>query len=104
MSALGRILLKKSKVATVRIFGEKLKRIRIVDSYSRSGAAEVAYEFSVRQRGPPGPAKTASKGRRIFDLLCRTTFSTVSGATQTSHEVSKVPILLQKSVEACGES
>jgi hypothetical protein len=75
----GSILLKKSKVATVRIFGENLKRTGIADSYSRSRVAEVAYEFSVRQRVPSGPyAKTAPKGRRIFDLLYKTTFSTVS--------------------------
>ena len=60
-------------------FGENLKRTGIADSHSRSRAAEVAYEFSVRQRGPSGPyAKTAPKSRRISDLLCKATFSTVS--------------------------
>jgi predicted nucleotidyltransferase len=47
MSALGPILLQKSKVASVRIFGEILKREAIDDSDSLSRVTEVAYEFSV---------------------------------------------------------
>jgi hypothetical protein len=55
-------VLQKSKVASVRIFGETLKREAIDDSYHRSRATEVAYEFSVRRWGPselytkPAPA------------------------------------------------
>jgi hypothetical protein len=49
MSALHEILLQKSKVASVRIFGETLKREPIDDSYNLSRATEVAYEFSVRR-------------------------------------------------------
>ena len=45
----GPILLQKSKVAPVRIFGETLKREAIDDSDNLSRATEVAYEFSVRQ-------------------------------------------------------
>ena len=48
-SALAPILLQKSKVASVRIFGEILKREAIDDSDNLSRATEVAYEFSVRQ-------------------------------------------------------
>jgi hypothetical protein len=43
------IVLQKSKVASVRIFGETLKREAIDDSYYLSGVTEVAYEFSVRR-------------------------------------------------------
>jgi hypothetical protein len=43
------ILLQKSKVAPVRIFGEILKRESIDDSYGLSRVAEIAYEFSVRR-------------------------------------------------------
>src|ERR1700730_2529383 len=48
-SALPRILLQKSKVASVRIFGEPLKREAIDDSYNLSRVTEVAYEFNVRR-------------------------------------------------------
>jgi hypothetical protein len=41
------IVLQKSKVASVRIFGETLKREAIDDSDSLSLATEVAYEFSM---------------------------------------------------------
>jgi hypothetical protein len=43
------ILLQKSKVASVRIFGETLKREAIYDSDNLSRVTEVAYEFSVRR-------------------------------------------------------
>jgi hypothetical protein len=43
------ILLQKSKVASVRIFGETIKREAIDDSDNLSRATEVAYEFSVRR-------------------------------------------------------
>jgi predicted nucleotidyltransferase len=49
MSAYRRILLQKSKVASVRIFGETLKREAIDDSDNLSRVTEVAYEFSVRR-------------------------------------------------------
>jgi hypothetical protein len=42
------ILLQKSKVASVRIFGETSKHEAIDDSDNLSRATEVAYEFSVR--------------------------------------------------------
>jgi len=48
-SALPRIVLQKSKVASVRIFGEALKGEAINDSHNLSRATEVAYEFSVRR-------------------------------------------------------
>jgi hypothetical protein len=48
-SGLFLILLQKSKVAAVRIFGETLKREAIDDSNDLSRITEVAYEFSVRQ-------------------------------------------------------
>jgi hypothetical protein len=47
MSAIERILSQKSKVASVRSFGETLKREAIDDSSNLSPIAEVAYEFSV---------------------------------------------------------
>jgi hypothetical protein len=43
------ILLQKSKVASVQIFGETLKREAIDDSDNLSRVADVAYEFSVRR-------------------------------------------------------
>jgi predicted nucleotidyltransferase len=43
------ILLQKSKVASVRIFGETLKREAIDDSDNLSRATEVAHEFSTRR-------------------------------------------------------
>jgi hypothetical protein len=49
MSAVLLILLQKSKVASVRIFGETLEREAIDDSYNFSRVTEVAYEFSVRR-------------------------------------------------------
>jgi hypothetical protein len=48
-SALVSILLQKSKVASVRIFGETLKREAIDDSDNLNRITEVAYEFSVRR-------------------------------------------------------
>jgi predicted nucleotidyltransferase len=43
------IVLQKSKVASVRIFGETLKREAIDDSDNLSRVTEVANEFSVRR-------------------------------------------------------
>jgi len=45
----GPIVLQKSKVASVRIFGETLKGEAIDDSYNLSRVTEVAHEFSVRR-------------------------------------------------------
>ena len=42
-------MLQKSKVASVQIFGETLKRELIDDLYGLSRVAEIAYEFSVRR-------------------------------------------------------
>src|SRR5471032_1187683 len=73
------ILLQKSKVASVRIFGETLKREAINDSYNLSRATKVAYEFSVRRCGPSDLyTKTAPAALRIFDTFCKTTFATPS--------------------------
>jgi len=47
MSVLGEILLQKSKVASVRIFGETSKHEPVDDSHYLSRATEVAYEFCV---------------------------------------------------------
>ncbi|MBR1280362.1 hypothetical protein [Bradyrhizobium sp. AUGA SZCCT0283] len=43
------ILLQKSKVASVQIFGETLKHEAIDNSDNLSRVTEIAYEFSVRQ-------------------------------------------------------
>jgi hypothetical protein len=43
------ILLQKSKVASVQLFGETLKREAIDDSDNLSRVTEIAYEFSVRR-------------------------------------------------------
>ena len=42
-------MLQKSKVASVQIFGETLKRGAIDNSDNLSRATEVAYEFSVKR-------------------------------------------------------
>ena len=79
MSALPPIVLQKSKVAPVQIFGETLRREAIDDSDNLSRATEVAYEFCVRRRGPSDPyTKTASAALRIFDTFGKTTFATLS--------------------------
>jgi hypothetical protein len=49
MSASLRIVLQKSKVAAVQIFGENPKRQEVDDSYSLSRATEVAREFGARR-------------------------------------------------------
>jgi len=48
-SASKRIVLQKSKVAAVQIFGENLKRKEVDDSHSLSRATEVAHEFGARR-------------------------------------------------------
>jgi hypothetical protein len=71
--------LQKSKVASVRIFGESLKREAIDDSNNLSRITEVADEFSVRRRGPSDIyTKTAPAALRIFDIFGKTTFATLS--------------------------
>ena len=50
MSALKRIVLQNSKVAAVQIFfGKNLKRKKVDDLHSFSGATEVAHEFGARR-------------------------------------------------------
>jgi hypothetical protein len=84
MSAVGLILLQKSKVASVRIFGETLKHEAIDDSDNLSRATEVAYEFSVRGWGPSNLyTKNAPAALRIFDTFSKATFATLSGQKQT---------------------
>jgi hypothetical protein len=79
------IALQKSKVASARIFGETLKREGIDDSSNLSRVTEVAYEFSVRRRGPSDlHTKTARTALRIFDTFGKTTFATLSPSKQTS--------------------
>ena len=73
------ILLQKSKVASVRIFGETLKGEAINDSHNLSRATKVACEFSARRWGPSDLyTKTAPTALRIFDTFCKTTFATLS--------------------------
>ena len=52
MSASELIVLQKSKVAPVQIFGENHKRKEVDNSHSLSRATEVAHEFGVRRCGP----------------------------------------------------
>ena len=49
MPVVRRIVLQKSKVAAVQIFGENPKRQEVDDSYSLSRATEVAREFGARR-------------------------------------------------------
>ena len=102
MSACGQILLQKSKVATVRISGENLKREEIDDLYSVSRATEVAYDFSLRRRGPSHLyTKTEPAALGNFDTFCKTTFATISGTFRTSRRHLSMSgfrgIVLQKS-------
>src|SRR3984893_6469694 len=83
-SAMRTIVLQKSKVAPVQIFGETLRREAIDDSDNLSRATEVAYEFCLRRRGPSDPyTKTASAALRIFDTFGKTTFATLSPQQRT---------------------
>jgi hypothetical protein len=85
MSVLEVILLQKSKVASVRIFGETLKREAVDDSGNLSRVTEVAYEFCVRRWGPSDfYMKTAPAALRIFDTFSKTTFATLSRLKRTS--------------------
>jgi hypothetical protein len=73
------ILLQKSKVASVQIFGQIPKREATDDSYIPSRVTEVAYEFSVSRRGPSDLyRKNAPAALEILDTLCKTTFATIS--------------------------
>jgi hypothetical protein len=49
MSASSLIVLRKSKVAGLRIFAKNPKRGAIAESYNLNRATEVAYEFNVRR-------------------------------------------------------
>jgi hypothetical protein len=76
------ILLQKSKVASVRIFGETLKREAIDDSDNLSRATEVACEFWGSRLGPSDLyTKIAPAALRIFDTFGKTTFATLSART-----------------------
>jgi hypothetical protein len=78
------ILLKKSKVATPRIFREDKRWETIADSYTLNRVAEIAGEFDARGHVPPHLyTEDAPTARRIFDHLCKTTFATVSGRKRT---------------------
>jgi hypothetical protein len=69
------ILLQKSKVASVRILGATLKREAIDDSDNLGRVTEVAYEFSLRRRGPSDPyTKTAPAALRFFLYLRQNDF------------------------------
>jgi hypothetical protein len=73
------IVLQKSKVASVRIFGATLKREPVDDSDNLSRATEVTHEFCVRRRGPSDLyTKTAPAALRIFETFRKTTFATLS--------------------------
>jgi hypothetical protein len=83
-SVMSLILLQKSKVASVRIFGETLKREPVDDSDYLSRATEVAYEFCLRRSGPSDLyTKTAPAALRIFDSFGKTTFATLSASKRT---------------------
>jgi len=80
--AFWQIVLQKSKVATVRIFGETVKREAIDDSDNLSRLTEVAYEFSAGRRGPSDIyKKNAPAVFRIFGTFGKTTFATLSART-----------------------
>jgi hypothetical protein len=82
------IVLQKSKVATVRIFGETLKREAIDDSDNLSRLTEVAYEFSAGRRGPSDIyKKNAPAVFRIFGTFGKTTFATLSARRGRSSPV-----------------
>src|ERR1700722_17896479 len=88
------ILLQKSKVASARIFGETLKREGIDDSSNFSLVTEVAYEFSVRRRGPSDLyTKTARTALRIFDTFGKTTFAKLSAQSGPADAVAACPLL-----------
>ena len=86
MSAMPPILLQKSKVASVRIFGEILNREAIDDSDNLSRATEVAYEFCVGLCGPSDLyTKNAPAALRNFETFGKATFATLSRRKRKSH-------------------
>jgi hypothetical protein len=66
-------VLQKSKVATVKNFGENLKRKEVDDSRSLSRATEVAHEFGARRYTNNAPVAL-----RNLNIFCKTTFATLS--------------------------
>jgi hypothetical protein len=104
------IVLQKSKLAVVQIFGENQKRKEADDSYSLSRATEVAHEFGAWRRGPPRHYSIAARtGQRIWVPPRKKTFATISAKsnrfdrlpttwytpderTFSGGQVSKVPI------------
>jgi hypothetical protein len=85
--------LQKSKVASVRIFGETLKHKVIDDSDNLNRATEVAHEFCVRRCGPSNLyTKNAPTALRIFDTFGKTTFATLSAAKRTSERAMQRPV------------
>jgi hypothetical protein len=87
------ILLQKSKVASVRIFGETLKREAIDDSDNLSRVTEVAYEFSLRRRGSSDLLhENRACGPQIFDTFGKTTFATLSANNRLMRRSNNVPI------------
>jgi hypothetical protein len=91
---LWQILLQKSKVASVQIFGQIPKREATDDSYILSRVTEVAYEFSVSRRGPSYLyMKNAPAALGIFDALRKTTFATISARNGRRAAVNSCPVL-----------
>jgi hypothetical protein len=77
------MVLQKSKVASVRIFGETLKH-EAIDNLAR--VTEVACEFGVERLGPSDIyTKTAPAGLGIFDTFGKTTFATLSAKRRHDH-------------------
>jgi hypothetical protein len=80
-----------------------LKREEIDDSYNVSRATEVAYEFSVRRRGPSHlytKIEPAALGN--FDTFCKTTSTTKSAMNGLVHRrknlINRSPHLADKLV------
>jgi hypothetical protein len=66
------ILLQKSKVVSVRVFGEFFECNATDDSYNLSRAAEIACEFSVRRWSPSDPyEKNAPVALRILTTFTK---------------------------------
>jgi hypothetical protein len=87
-------LLQKSKVASVRLFGEPLKREPIDDSDNPCRVTEVAHEFSLMRRGPSDfYTKAAPAALRIFDTFGKTTFATLSAQNRHADAAAGCPLL-----------
>jgi hypothetical protein len=79
MSAHKGIVLQKSKVAAVQIFGENLKRKEVNDSHSLGRATEVAHELAQGDEVPQIITRiTRQRPAESLTHLCKTTFATVS--------------------------